>query len=184
MTKPRAVLALIALAAAVLTIGLATPAQAGFDPCPDGPHAPPCADYLLVKTFYNCDGCPEWGLGFDETQVLAQDVRWRYIDDVSAGLSLLDKATRANNPDELRYQALKQFTAAASTLAGAVVKPGAVGVYDRGTGKFEPQPMPWLATADIAIADGLNGLASGPTPQPAVALKPFDEALAALTQAG
>jgi hypothetical protein len=186
MKKPRALLALMALAATLFTIVLSAPAQAGIDPCPDGPHAPPCTDYILVDPPVLCQPCPEWALGLDDS--LAYDLHWRYVDDVRNGLNLLAQAGRAKEPElvgQLRAQALKEFTAAASVLGSTVVKPGAVGVYDRTTGEVDPRPMPWLVTADRAIVAGLNGLTSGPpTPEPAIALKPFEEALAAIDQAG
>jgi hypothetical protein len=188
ITPLRAVVnALFTIAVALFTIGLSAPARAGFDPCPDGPHAPPCTDYILIEPDYLCQACPERGLGLEESDILAYDVRWRYIDDVRMGLHLLAQAGRAKEPEligQLRAQALKQFTAAASELGSTVVKPGAAGVYDRTTGEIDPLPMPWLATADRAIAAGLDGLTSGPDPMPWLALAPFDDALAAIDQAG
>jgi hypothetical protein len=167
MTKLRAVLALLALAAtAALTLGLSTPAQAA-NPCPDGPHAPPCADYFLWSPPYDdgCPQCPEYAIGFVETRYVSDVDRWRYLNDLRDGVQLLHQARVTKKP-ELRSDAWKKFADAASVLDGAVLQPGVVGVYDRTTGKVEPRPLQWLTSAGEYFSDGLDEWCGTPIPGP------------------
>ena|SRR5437763_2396684 len=169
MTKLRAVLALLALAAtAALTLGLATPAHAEFNPCPDDPHAPPCADYVLWSSPIDdgCPHCPEYAIGFVETRYVSDVDRWRYLNDVRDGVQLLYQSRVRKDPG-LRADAWKQFADAATVLDGTSVKPGVVGTYDRQTGTVTPLSASWLSTAATDFADGLDDFCgNAPTPIP------------------
>jgi hypothetical protein len=166
MTKLRAVLALLAVAAAAaLTLGLATPAHAAINPCPDGPHAPPCADYLLWSSPYDdgCPQCPEYAMGFVETRYVPDADRWRYLNDMRDGIQLLYQARVTQNP-QARYAAWKKFEHAATMLDGACILPNVVGTYDRKTGRLDPRPMPWLKAAAVDFAEGEDGWCGTPVP--------------------
>jgi hypothetical protein len=180
MTKMRALAALLAVAvAAAFSTVLSTPAHADFDPCPHGRNNPPCVDYLLWNPIRGCDYCPPWALGFLDDAVLPAVDRWNYLEQVREGLIVLGEASIAKQPDVqgLRQQALKKLTAAACTLNGIALKPGPVGRFDTKSGAFEPQPMAWLAGADLLLATGLNQLRCGGDGS----LQTFDDALKVLT---
>lgn len=170
MSVAAAVLALLALAAgAALTLGLslgpATPAHAAI-PCPDGPHAPPCADYFVWSSPFDdgCPHCPEYAIGFVETRYVSDGDRWRYLDDLRAGVLLLYRARVEQQPD-LRAAAWKKFADAGAVLGGTAVKPGVVGTYDRQTGKVTPVTgSRWLGAAAADFADGLDEWCGTPVP--------------------
>jgi hypothetical protein len=193
MTKIRAVLALLALAAvAALTVGLSSPAHAIDNPCPNGEHAPPCADYLLWSPPFDdgCPHCPEYAIAFVEDRYLSQADRWRYLNDLRDGLLLLNQSRVAQKP-ELRDEAWRKFTDAVSTLGGACVKPTDVGFYDRQTGRIEAAPFAWLKGAGSLFADGLDGDWCGtpipgrpPWPWPIPDPRPFDKGLDQLLAGG
>jgi hypothetical protein len=194
MRRIRALLALAVLAATIVFVfGPAGPANA-IDPCPNGPHNPPCDWPMFAWPEADlCFGCPEDGMVFYDDRVLPAHDRKAYLADLDAGLDLLDEAARAGDAGaaaQLRAAAWTRFAAAGDVLDGATVKVGAIVTVDPQTGKTEPVPMPWrqpepfpwLAAAGQHLTEGVHLLAAG-RPYPPEAFDLIDAAHRKLTLA-
>lgn len=127
-----------------------------------------------------CPGCPDYAIGFDHL-VLPED--WRYLDDLAAGLGLLDRAASAGPREAagLRVEAQNAFLSAARRLGDNRIRLGEVGVVDWERGVIRPEPDPWLVAAGTDVGNGLTLMQqalANPDPQPwlAAAMREFDEA--------
>jgi hypothetical protein len=127
-----------------------------------------------------CPGCPDFAFGFDHL-VLPADAR--YVEDLAAGLGLLDRAAAAGPREAagLRARAQDAFLSAARRLGDTRVRLGEVGVVDWDRNVIRPDPDPWLVAAGTDVGNGLTlmGQALGnPDPQPwlAAAMREFEEA--------
>jgi hypothetical protein len=127
-----------------------------------------------------CPGCPDWAIGFDHL-VLPEDAR--YVEDLAAGLGLLDRAASAGPREAagLRADAQQAFLTAARRLGDNRVRLGEVGAVDWERDVIRPEPAPWLEAAGTDVGNGLSLMQAAladPQPDPwlAAAMREFDEA--------
>jgi hypothetical protein len=124
--------------------------------------------WLTLAVVDLCPPCPDWAITLDPLVNPAD--RW-YVEDLGAGLALLDQAAGAGPREAavLRAAAQDAFLAAAGRLGGTAVRPGVVGTVDWEHRVIEPDPEAWLVAAATDLAGGLNKLAeavANPEPTP------------------
>jgi hypothetical protein len=151
--------ALTVLAAAAVSVGAITPAQAG-----PGGYLGHCyfvngqlhCDFVAVNWDWQWE-CPQCGVlidyGYDP--VIREDVQAQIDHYLGAGLQYLGQAATGGDP-ALRSRALDQFTVAARLAGGARMRVAQVGVANRETGVFDPEPAPWLQAAGVDLTDGVS----------------------------
>jgi hypothetical protein len=150
---------LTVLAATAVSVGATAPAQAG-----PGGYLGHCyfidgqlhCDYVAVNWDWRWE-CPQCGVlidyGYDP--VVREDVQAQIDHYLGAGLQYLGQAATGGDP-ALRSRALDQFTTAARLAGGARMHVKQVGVADAETGKFDPEPAPWLQAAGADLTDGVG----------------------------
>ena len=124
--------------------------------------------WLTLAVADLCPPCPDWAITLDP---LVNPADPGYVEDLGAGLALLDLAAGAGPREAavLRAAAQDAFLASAERLGDTAVRPGVVGTVDWEHRVIEPSPEPWLVAAATDLAGGLNQLReaiANPEPTP------------------
>jgi hypothetical protein len=179
MTRLRALLVTLALAAGVTSLAAPTPAQA------DPPPPPPCDGILFLvegpdgELEWHCMPiyieidripgpepcfCPEFAVQVIIDHILPADIERGFVDGIGQGLSLLAQAAGARDARTaaaLRGQAQDAFLAATRPLGNTEVTLGAVGSVDPRTGVFGATPDPWMERLGANLVGGSNMMIKG-----------------------
>lgn len=183
------------LAAAVLAgLGVAAPAQA----------TPNQERYVAITSMgdqlrgwfwvdqidgiIGCPRCVHW-LDFRAERKLTPQQEVAVKGGIMAGLGQLSEATvapDARTRDQLRADALAQFSSAARALGGLGLRAGPVGYYNPDKGVTVTTGAAWLNAADQDIVDGIGLLQSSfgttrPQGLVASAVAEFDQAFAQIS---
>jgi hypothetical protein len=178
MTRLRALLVTLALAAGVTFLAAPMPA-----PADDAP--PPCDGILLqllgpdgkthwycLPLYYEIDPdprpepcfCPDFAVQVILDHILPADIERGFADGIGQGLSLLGQA--ADAPDArtaaaLRGRAQDAFLGGTRVLGDTSLRLGAVGEINPRTGEFDTDPHPWMERTAASLVGGSNMMIKG-----------------------
>lgn len=164
------------LRAALMTFAIAAAAVIGLGNAPAGadPHG-------SLYTCFKINGhvicvpvaidwgwkwkCPQCGVMIDygNDAIINPEIEGDISQHLSNGLQNLGQAAITTDralQEKLRTEAVNEATIAAKLTGKSTLKVAQVGSYDRETGKFEPEPSPWLQAAGQDLTDAVSLLQS------------------------